>query len=152
VPISPESIVGSPDSSERVRRIFTGLAVALTVGAFVGIVVAADRGRLPDFLRRIYDWPGGDKVGHVVLLAVVTFAVALALRGRRFRIARWHAPLASVLVGIGISLEELSQAWFPGRNLSLADLACSYLGICLGSWSASRILSRANRPVEAKVN
>lgn len=118
------------------------LLAAVCVAGFGAVVVAADRGMLPGSVRRLYDWPGGDKVGHVVLLAVVTFAVAVALRGRRVRLGRWSLPLAIVVVGVGITLEEASQAWFPGRTLSVADVACSYLGILLGAWAASRLRAR----------
>ncbi len=118
------------------------LLAAACVAGFAAIVVAADRGALPDGIRRLYDWPGGDKVGHVVLLAAVTFVVAMALRGRRVRLGRWSLPLASVMVFVGITLEEASQAWFPGRTLSVADLACSYLGILLGTWAAYMLRAR----------
>jgi polysaccharide biosynthesis protein VpsQ len=124
-----------------VATLLGGLATA-SVAGFSLIVLAADRGTLPVGLRRLYDWPGGDKVGHVVLLAMVTFAVALALRGRTWRIGRWSLPVASVVVAVGITLEEASQAWFPGRTLSLADLACSYIGIAIGSWGAAALAAR----------
>jgi hypothetical protein len=129
-------------TSGRFRRVLLGLLAAVCVLSFAAVVVAADRGRLPAGIRRLYQWPGGDKVGHVVLLATVTFAVALALRGRRVRLGRWSLPLASVAVGIGITLEEASQAWFPGRTLSVADLGCSYLGIFVGTWAAAALRAR----------
>jgi hypothetical protein len=126
----------------RFVSVLLGLLALGCVGVFATIVVAADRGALPAGIRRLYDWPGGDKAGHVALLASVTFVVALALRGRRVRLGPWAMPLAAVAVGVGITLEEASQAWIPGRTLSVADLACSYLGIALGSWAAAILRTR----------
>lgn len=143
-------IVTSPSARPQARRLAIGLFAAVCVVGFVAIVVAADRGALPDVIRRSYDWPGGDKVGHVALLATVAFAVGLALRGRRVRVGRWTPPLASVLVGVGITLEEASQAWFPGRTLSWADLACSYLGIYLGTVAAALLAARAREAPRAQ--
>jgi polysaccharide biosynthesis protein VpsQ len=117
------------------------LAIAFTAG-FAAVVVTADRGALPDGIKRLYDWPGGDKVGHVALLAGLTFFGALAFRGRRVRLGTWAPQLASVVAAAGITLEEASQAFFPGRTLSVADLACSYVGIYLGARAAAALLAR----------
>jgi hypothetical protein len=121
-------------------RVLFGLLAAICVGGFALIVVAADQGMLPAGIRRLYNWPGGDKVGHVVLLAVVSGAVGLAVRARSVRFGRWSLPLAGVVVGVVITLEELSQIWLPGRSPSLVDLACSYLGVVLGTWAAAAVL------------
>jgi hypothetical protein len=129
-------------SPPRSGRALVGLLAVAGVLGFTAIVVAADRQALPAVIRRLYDWPGGDKVGHVVLLGAVTFVVASALRGRRVRLGSWTPRLASTLVTVGITLEEASQAWFPGRTLSAADLACSYLGIYLGGRAAAALLAR----------
>jgi hypothetical protein len=112
------------------------LALAAIVG-FAAIVVAANRGALPAVVRRLYDWPGGDKVGHVVLLAIVTLLVELALRDRRIGRGRWAPRLGVVLVAVAITAEEASQAFVPGRTFSLVDLACSYVGIALGARGAT---------------
>lgn len=125
-----------------VPRVFLGLLAAICVGGFALIVVAADQGTLPAGIRRLYSWPGGDKVGHIVLLAVVACAVGLAVRTRGVRFGRWSLPLASVVMGVAITLEEFSQAWLPGRSLSLVDLICSYLGIVLGTWAAAALRAR----------
>ena len=128
--------------TRRLARPLVAMVAAAALLAFAAIVVAADRGALPDAIRRLYAWPGGDKVGHVVLLAGLAFACDLALRGRIVRLGPWTPSLAGVLVAVGITLEEASQALFPGRTLSVADLACSYLGIYLGV-RAARHLTRA---------
>ncbi|GLC24653.1 hypothetical protein [Roseisolibacter agri] len=124
------------------HRLARTLVVALAgvaLVAFAAIVVAADRRALPTAIQRLYAWPGGDKVGHVVLLAALAFVCDLALQGRIVRLGAWTLSLAGVLVAVGITLEEASQALFPGRTLSVADLACSYLGVYLGVRAARRL-------------
>lgn len=123
------------------RVAVVALAAAALLG-FVAVVVASDRGALPAFVTRLYAWPGGDKVGHVGLLAALTFALALALRDRRVRLGPWAPQLAAVLATVGITLEEASQALFPGRTLSLLDLACSYLGVYLGARAVATLRAR----------
>jgi polysaccharide biosynthesis protein VpsQ len=127
------------------RRMMALLAVAFVV-AFGAIVVAADRGALPVAIKRLYAWPGGDKVGHVVLLAGLTLLLELALGGRRVGRGPRAPRLGSMLAAVAITAEEASQAFFPGRTLSLADLACSYLGVYLGGRAAAALLRRAATP------
>jgi polysaccharide biosynthesis protein VpsQ len=81
-------------------------------------------------------------VGHLVLLGVLSFLLSLALQGRRIRLGRWSPGLGATMVGLGISLEEASQGFFPARTLSAVDLACSYLGIYLGARAAASVLAR----------
>ena len=111
---------------------------AVGVLAFAMIVVAADHGRLPPMIERLYRWPGGDKVGHLVLLALLAFALETALGGRRLRVGRLAIPIGVLALGVAITAEEVSQAFFPARTLSVVDLACSYFGIALGHLAATR--------------
>ena len=39
----------------------------------VVIVIAADLGELPGFLKSIYDIPYGDKIGHFILVGLLSF-------------------------------------------------------------------------------
>ncbi|HKG91071.1 MAG TPA: hypothetical protein VKA84_04195, partial [Gemmatimonadaceae bacterium] len=106
-------------------------------------VVAADRGALPAWVRRLYDWPAGDKVGHVLLLGALSLVLNLALRGRRWRPGGVAlVRLGSLLLAVAITAEELSQARFPTRTLSAGDLACSYLGIWAGGLAATWVILR----------
>ncbi|AHG92787.1 hypothetical protein J421_5252 (plasmid) [Gemmatirosa kalamazoonensis] len=128
------------------RRIVIAVLAAASLLGFAAIVVAADRNTLPPFIKHLYDWPGGDKVGHVTLLAVLTLLVDLALGGRRIRLGGLAPQLGSVLVAAAITMEEASQAFFPDRTLSAADLACSYLGVYLGARAAAALLARWRAP------
>jgi polysaccharide biosynthesis protein VpsQ len=102
----------------------------------IAIIVAADKGRLPHFLRVFYDFPGGDKVGHFVLMGILSFLVTMTL-------PLWPAnkPWLSLLIGtviimVAATIEEASQGFFPARTLSWADLASSYAGIVSFGYAA----------------
>jgi hypothetical protein len=94
----------------------------LVVGA---IILAADHGRLPHFIYALYRFPGGDKVGHFVLMGILAFFVNMALPLRPAD-KPWRSLLiGSIVVAVAVSIEEASQGWFKTRSLSWADLACS---------------------------
>lgn len=115
----------------------TKIAAAAFLLFVVLIILAADSGHMPDFLRRLYDFPGGDRVGHVILYGILAFLLASAFP-RPLKIARKSIPIVSVALLIFAAAEECSQALFSTRTPDLIDLLCSGLGVCLGSWIASR--------------
>jgi polysaccharide biosynthesis protein VpsQ len=108
--------------------------LTLVFFVFLGsIVFLADVGRLPEMLRLLYAFPGGDKVGHFLLMGGLNFLVSMSLP------LRWAAPkpvgflFASGVVTIVVTAEELTQMSFATRTFSLFDLAASYAGIvCFG--------------------
>ena len=107
------------------------------------IVVLADSGNLPRPVTQLYRFPHGDKVGHFLLMGLLSFFLnwtALAsLPDRRPAPVIWAVSLALAFL---VTLEELSQQFFPKRTFSLIDLAFSYAGIaffgCLVGWKASK--------------
>jgi VanZ family protein len=44
-----------------------------------------------------------------------------------------------MVIVVLVTLEEASQAWFPGRTASVWDLLASYVGIAGGTLAASRV-------------
>lgn len=105
----------------------TGVFILL----LVAIVVAADRGRLPAFVGVLYNFPNGDKVGHFVLMGLLSLLVNLGvLSGAGKRTGR-RAITASLVVAGLVTLEEISQEFFPSRNASWVDLAFSLAGIAV---------------------
>ena len=85
----------------------------------VAIIISADADQLPDFLDRLYQFPGGDKVGHFILYGILSFLLntsALTLFPKRDP-ARLVLTV-SLLLSIGIGLEEWSQSLFPARTMS----------------------------------
>ncbi|MGE3774260.1 MAG: hypothetical protein AB7I32_15145 [Gammaproteobacteria bacterium] len=111
---------------------------------FVGaIVVLADLDLLPTWLAAIQGFPGGDKLGHVLIYGALTAAVdgLPCPRGGRCRSGRLG------LLASGIALEEISQAWVASRTFSLLDLACSATGLVLAIAWRRRARSR-ERPAD----
>lgn len=115
------------------------LAAAVVVG-MLWIFFAADRSALPVIITLLYAFPFGDKVGHFVLMGLLAVAVNLLVPVRpvRLGISRWTVLLGTLLVALGITLEELSQLLFRARTFSLVDLAFSYAGIFVADVALQR--------------
>ncbi len=65
---------------------------------FVGyIIYAAGHGTIPEFIRFFYDFEGGDKVGHVVVLALLSLFINYALYPRKISVKK-----VALLFKIGI--------------------------------------------------
>jgi polysaccharide biosynthesis protein VpsQ len=91
--------------------------------------------------------PGGDKLGHFVLLGAFAMLVDQALGMRDVAIARLRVPVGPAIVFAIVFLEELSQLWFRStRSFDLVDLAADVLGIAvfvaLGRVATGRWLAR----------
>ena len=112
------------------------LAAGAALAGLAALVLLADTGRLPAAIQALYTFPGGDKVGHILVAALVTLPLGLALRGQHLYLGRWALPLAALLVGAIMTAEELSQAAQALRTCSWLDLAASYLGIYLATRTA----------------
>jgi VanZ family protein len=106
------------------------------------LVLAADTRHLGS-LRQVYDFPGGDKVGHFVLFGILSLLMNLSvLQGRPAAGMTRSVILYSLLLAGLVGLEELSQQWIPSRTSSVLDLAASYAGIAFFAWLALRIRMR----------
>ena len=104
----------------------------LFLGFFLYIIYAADHGTLPFFIRRLYMFPGGDKLGHFVLLAIASFLANQLLYPRHFLVFGKAFFVGSLIVLVAITAEEISQIFIASRTFDLVDLSCSYLGIIAG--------------------
>jgi VanZ family protein len=98
----------------------------------VAIIIAADADQFPDFIKRLYQFPGGDKAGHFILFGILSFllnesALTLLPKPNPARLTLAISLLLAILIG----LEEWSQALFPARTMSLTDLLASYTGVTL---------------------
>lgn len=98
----------------------------------VAIIIMADADQFPDFIKRLYQFPGGDKAGHFILFGILSFllnesALTLSPKPNPARLALTVSLLLAILIG----LEEWSQALFPARTMSLTDLLASYSGVTL---------------------
>lgn len=103
------------------------------------IILLADRGHLPELIHQLYAFPGGDKVGHALLMGGLALLLNLRLRGWGAAILGQRAPLGSTLAaGIAFS-EELSQLGFRSCTFSWVDLGFGLLGVTCAGFMVSRI-------------
>ena len=113
--------------------------LALLFFAFIlFIVIGADNGSLSSYLRGIYDFPGGDKIGHFAIYGVAAFLLAIAFPRPMLQRGRFTIPFAVIGLLIFAALEEYSQQFFPTRTSDIVDFTFSFLGILTGTWLATR--------------
>lgn len=115
------------------------LSTLLFSGFIIAIIVAANANQFPAPLKRIYDFPGGDKAGHFILFGILSFllnksALVLFPKSNPARLILTVSLLLSILIG----LEEWSQSLFPARTMALTDLLASYTGVALFALLANR--------------
>lgn len=128
-------------------RLGIGLLSFFTLGL---IVFLADRGELPEFVHRLYNFPFGDKVGHFILIGLLAFGLNLVFSSRS--IYGFPLPLffGSILTLILATGEEISQNYFASRSFSLLDLGCSYLGILVADFIQTKNLnSQKEKPLNS---
>lgn len=101
------------------------------------IIIGADNGSLSSYLRGIYDFPGGDKIGHFTLYGIMAFLLARAYP-RPIQLGRISIPIAVIGLLVFAAVEEYSQQFFPTRTSDIVDLTFSFLGIFTGMWLAGR--------------
>ncbi len=124
------------------------------IAFFLLIVFLADSGNLPRFIRKLYDFPYGDKLGHFLLMGLLSYIL-----NRTAILVRQSAPktersdrdlnLSRVLLAVSVplaffvTLEEFSQQLFPRRTFSLGDLVASYAGIAFFAWLALKRIKKS---------
>lgn len=100
---------------------------------YITLATLANLGILPNWISQIYDYPGGDKLGHLIIAALLALSLNLGLACRRWSIYNISFFAGSVVILIIMTLEETSQLWFSNRTFSLYDLGSNYFGILLSS-------------------
>ncbi len=112
------------------------LLALLFLGFIMFVIWAANTGEIPAFIRNLYRFPGGDRVGHFILYGILAFLLARAFP-RRLRMGAFFPALTSLFVAGLALVEEISQFFFSLRTPDLLDLACGLLGILLADWLAA---------------
>ena len=128
-----------PNALRPTRAILIGVRVAAgaAVAFLLFIAWAADTGRMPPVLRRLYDYPNGDRLGHVRVYGVLAFLLQLVFPATHRRFGRPVLVAVAMLLVFGV-LEELSQFMFATRTPDPVDLTCTVVGIGLGHRLARR--------------
>ncbi len=106
----------------------------------VAIIILADNGSLPPFIRPIYDFPNGDKLGHFILYGLLNFFITYTfLSALPSKPRSWVTLSVGLTLAFGIALEEYTQRYFSTRTFDLIDLLASFLGVLVGGYVAFRI-------------
>jgi len=111
----------------------------LTVAYFLFlalVVYCADTRAHQHSLSFIRSIPGGDKVGHFLLMGGFAFVLNLGLSCRTLSFAGKSFLIGSLTALSLITIEEFSQRFIPYRTFDLLDLTADYLGVFLFSWLA----------------
>jgi len=125
-------------------RFVTVLYLAL----LAGIVLLADSQQsqgLFDGVRRI---PGGDKLGHFLLMGLLSFLLNVSLDCRTLRVFARPLLLGGLVACVAVTLEEFSQIFVRYRTFDLVDLVFDYGGIWAFGRLALSLKIRRGRPAE----
>ena len=111
------------------------LALLFSAGAVTISVLASTRfsREIASLLRHV---PGGDTLGHFLIMGVVAFFVALGFATARFRGRTLGIVGTASIVAAVVTVDELIQVVVPSRTFSLTDLSANYAGILSFSWLA----------------
>jgi len=109
----------------------------------VGAILAADLGLAPLVFSLVRAVPGGDKIGHFVLVGGLAFLAEFALRGRRIGVLGLRLPLGSLLIAVAATLEEFSQLLLARRSFDVLDLVFDFAGIAILGTLARRWITNA---------
>lgn len=123
----------------------TRAVTALYVLLLACIVYLAGHQRhhvLFNFIRAV---PGGDKLGHFLLMGLLSFLVNTSLRCRTVGVRGRRLLLGSLLVAAVVAAEEFSQLFIRYRRFDLLDLLCDFLGVWLFGRAALRLRARRTR-------
>lgn len=124
----------------RTRLFFMKYISALFFVFITAVIILADNGGIPPFIRAIYDFPNGDKLGHFILYGLLNFFITLTfLFALPSKSRSWVTLSIGLILSLGIALEEWSQQFFPARTFDLVDLLASLLGVLVGGWVAFKI-------------
>jgi VanZ family protein len=104
----------------------------------LAVIILADCDAIPPAIRALYDFPYGDKVGHILLYGLLNFFLARAFLSR-FPLRPGRVALSvGLILALIVAAEEFSQQYFSARTFDLLDLTASYVGLVIGGWMALR--------------
>ena len=117
------------------------IAVLFTL-FIIMVIVLADRGSIPPFIKVLYDFQNGDKLGHFILYGLLNFFLTSTFL-TRFSLNRERVALSvGLILALIVAAEEFSQQFFSARTFDLIDLAASFVGLLVGGWVAWQIKKR----------
>ena len=105
----------------------------------IGVIILADQDAIPPLIRSLYDYPNGDKLGHLILYGLLSFFLISAFLSRFKDNPKLVALSVSLILALAIAAEEWSQQFFSARTFDLVDLTASYVGLVIGGWIGWRL-------------
>lgn len=93
------------------------------------IVIVANLGLGTLLFPFVYYIPWGDKLGHLILMGILSFLVNLAMGASKVRILSKYFLKGSLFVLVVVTLEEFTQLFLKFRGFSMIDLIFDYAGI-----------------------
>lgn len=109
------------------------------------IVIVANLGLGTTYFPFMYGVPGGDKLGHFLLIGILSFLVNYVLKTKRIKILSRFVLLGNIIVLVIVTIEEITQIFLIYRAFSIMDLVFDYLGIFVFGYLADKIYKRHHR-------
>lgn len=124
-----------------VRALAFGFAALL-----IAMVVIADREQGSQWWPFVERIPYSDKFGHLALFGTLSFLCNLAFPNP----PRGFITTTTLVLLVIISLEELSQAFIPGRTLDIFDWLADFTGLAIGQLAAHALSLLRKSPLKVE--
>jgi len=118
------------------------LILIFTISFFVFIlwvIYLANTGSESIFFDLVQAIPYGDKIGHIVLYGILSFALSLVLNFRSVFIVNIKIYYGVIIVALFAFIEEITQAFYPNRTLDLLDIFADIIGFVLATFVLNMI-------------
>jgi hypothetical protein len=119
-------------------KILFGLAISIFLFTITNVGFQTHLGLEIKFL--IASVPLADKAIHFSMTVTLSLLLYFATNQRRVNLFGLNVLISCLMLALGFTLEEFSQAFIPSRNFEIMDMVCNYAGIYMGSQMA-RLLS-----------
>ena len=114
---------------------------AIYIVILAGIIVLADL-RGTNYFVFVAEVPYGDKIGHFLLMGMLSLVLNLILSARTVRIWKLNYLRGNLIALAVVTVEEISQRFIGGRTFDLGDLAADAAGIVFFGEIARAVCSR----------
>ncbi|TPV56031.1 trypsin [Aestuariibacter sp. GS-14] len=116
---------------------FFALLSVLGTGFIVWVIYLANTGAHSVFFELVQRIPFGDKLGHFGLFGTLSFLLIAASGGRTILLAGREIFIASAIVTLFVTGEELSQLFITTRTFDIVDWLADAAGIAAASLAYS---------------
>ena len=124
------------------------LVTVIYLALLAGIVLLADNRQYHGLFDGVRSIPGGDKLGHFLLMGLLSFLLNVSFDCRAVRLFGRLLLVGSLVACAAVTLEEFSQIFVRYRTFDPLDLLFDFAGI----WSFGRLALylkiRRGRPAE----